>query len=97
MKLAVLLAIISLAATAAGGAIALEANTADLPKGIPTSLEVMWWTFAGVNAGLMASTVLAYHRISNGTVKHKAVATVSAIMLTITAGIWGFMATEAAR
>ena len=94
MKPAVLLIILSLAATAVGGAIALGAN---MPQGMPSGIELMWWTFSGINAGLMASTALAYRRLGNGSVKHKAMATASAVALTITAGIWGFLATGASR
>ena len=91
---AILLAIISLAATAAGGAIALGQEIASLPTGMPTNLELLWWTLSGINAGLAASTALAYRRLGNGSLRHRAVAALSATALTVTAGLWGFLAVE---
>ena len=88
---------ISLAATAASAAIAMNASIADLPKGMPSYTELTWWTFAGMNAGLMASTAPAYQRLNNGSFRYKAMATASAMTLTLTAGVWGFLAIGASR
>ena len=40
---------------------------------------------------------LAYRRLSNGSMKHKNIATAWAITLTLTAGVWGFLATAESR
>ncbi len=79
MKAALLLTTISLAAPAAGGAIALGINPGSLPQGKPSSVDIMWWTFSGVNAGLAASTALSYRHLGKATLKHRVMATASPI------------------
>lgn len=58
MKPAILLAMLSLAATAPGAAFELNADMATLLKEMPSGIELMWWTFSGINAGIVASTPL---------------------------------------
>ena len=43
---------LSLATTAAGGAIASGADVANLPQGMPSGIELMWWTVSSINAGI---------------------------------------------
>ena len=93
---ATLCALLSIGATWIGAAIgvAWDSNPVtitDTVGAMRSSMETLWWTLAGLNAGLMVLTALR-HQQSVTSMRESSAAALTGSVLIITAGLWGYLA-----